>query len=381
MREYLLTFAVAAAVTFLALSPVRVFAVRYGFVHELRDRDVHRTPVPRLGGAGMFIGLAAALLLARDLPLLSRVVDTGSGTWKAVGSGALVICALGAIDDRWGLDALTKLVGQALAGAVMALQGVQLYYFPWPGHGTFVLDPLTGTLLTVVAVLVTVNAVNFVDGLDGLAAGIVGIAATATFIYAYVLAVQNHVERAVPAALVTAILAGICAGFLPHNTFPARIFMGDSGSMLLGLLLAAAMILLTGNFDPSLLSGLGVVPIFLPVLLPIAVIAVPFLDLCLAVVRRTRAGRSPFEADMQHLHHRLLLLGHSQTRAVMLLYGVTAVIAFGAVALALVSAMWAAALVAVSIVALAIVVMWPRRSRARASGPADSSVVASAGRD
>jgi UDP-GlcNAc:undecaprenyl-phosphate GlcNAc-1-phosphate transferase len=167
---------------------------------------------------------------------------------------------------------------------------------------------------------------------------------------------------------VTAILAGLCAGFLPHNTFPARIFMGDSGSMLLGLLLAAVMVLLTGNFDPSLLSGLGVVPIFLPVLLPIAVIAVPFLDLCLAVVRRTRAGRSPFEADMQHLHHRLLLLGHSQTRAVMLLYAITAVIAFGAVALALVSAMWAAALVGVGIVVLTIVIVWPRRRSAAPVG-------------
>jgi UDP-GlcNAc:undecaprenyl-phosphate GlcNAc-1-phosphate transferase len=259
---------------------------------------------------------------------------------------------------------LTKLVGQALAGAVMALQGVQLYYFPWPGHSTFVLDQLSGTLLTVVIVLVTVNAVNVVDGLDGLAAGIVAIAASATFIYAYVLSVQNGVERAVPAALVTAILAGLCLGFLPHNTFPARIFMGDSGSMLLGLLLAAGVVLLTGNFDPSLTSGLDAFPLVLPVLLPFAVIAVPFLDLLLAVVRRTRAGRSPFEADMQHLHHRLLLLGHSQTRAVVLMYSVTGVIAYGAVALALVPAVWAWVLVGLGVVGAGVVAVWPGRTRA-----------------
>jgi UDP-GlcNAc:undecaprenyl-phosphate/decaprenyl-phosphate GlcNAc-1-phosphate transferase len=364
VREYLLTLAVAAAVTYLSLAPVRAFAIRYGFVHELRDRDVHRTPVPRLGGVAMLMGLGAALLVARDLPLLSRVFDTGSGTWKAVASGAVIICGLGVIDDRWGLDALTKLVGQALAGAVMALQGVQLYYFPWPGHSTLVLDQLSGTLLTVVIVLVTVNAVNVVDGLDGLAAGIVGIAATAFFIYAYVLSVQNGIERAVPAALVTAILAGLCLGFLPYNTFPARIFMGDSGSMLLGLLLAAGLVLLTGNFDPSLLSGVESVPLFLPVLLPIAVIAVPFLDLLLAVVRRTRAGKSPFEADMQHLHHRLVQRGHSQTRAVLFMYGVTAVIAFGAVALALVSVGWAVILFCLGVTVLVLVAAWPRRRTA-----------------
>jgi UDP-GlcNAc:undecaprenyl-phosphate GlcNAc-1-phosphate transferase len=360
VREYLLTLTIAAAITYVSLTPVRMFAIRFGFVHELRDRDVHTTPVPRLGGIGMLIGLGAALLVARDLPLLSRVFDTGSGTWKAVATGALIICALGVIDDRWGLDALTKLVGQALAGAVMALMGVQLYYFPWPGHSTIVLDQMSGTLLTVVIVLVTVNAVNVVDGLDGLAAGIVGIAAVATFIYSYVLSVQNSVDRAVPAALVTAILAGVCIGFLPHNTFPARIFMGDSGSMLLGLLLAAAVVLLTGNFDPSLVTGLGVVPLFLPLLLPIAVIAVPFVDLLLAVVRRTRAGRSPFEADKQHLHHRLLELGHSQTRAVILMYAVTAVIAFGTVALALVSAVWAAVLVVAGVIGIVVVAGWPR---------------------
>jgi UDP-GlcNAc:undecaprenyl-phosphate/decaprenyl-phosphate GlcNAc-1-phosphate transferase len=372
VREYLLTLAVAATVTYLSLAPVRAFAIRFGFVHELRDRDVHRTPVPRLGGVAMLIGLGAALLVARDLPLLSRVFDTGAGTWKAVASGAVIICGLGVIDDRWGLDALTKLTGQALAGAVMALQGVQLYYFPWPGQSTFVLDQLTGTLLTVVIVLVTVNAVNVVDGLDGLATGIVGIAATATFIYAYVLSVQNHIERAVPAALVTAILAGLCLGFLPHNIFPARIFMGDSGSMLLGLLLAAGVVLLTGNFDPSLTSGLDAVPLFLPVILPFAVIAVPFLDLSLAVVRRTRAGRSPFEADMQHLHHRLLLLGHSQTRAVFLMYAVTAIIAFGAVALALVPAVWAGIVVAVGVAALVVFAVWPpgrRRRTAKLTSP------------
>jgi UDP-GlcNAc:undecaprenyl-phosphate GlcNAc-1-phosphate transferase len=164
-------------------------------------------------------------------------------------------------------------------------------------------------LLTVLVVVEAVNAINFVDGLDGLAAGIVGIGALAFFAYSYLLSFEYGFTRATLAALVSAILAGMCAGFLPHNINPARIFMGDTGSMLIGLLLASSVITLVGQLDPNVVPGPTFVPALLPILLPAAVMAVPLLDMLLAVVRRTRAGRSPFSPDKQHLHHRLLELG------------------------------------------------------------------------
>jgi UDP-GlcNAc:undecaprenyl-phosphate GlcNAc-1-phosphate transferase len=345
---------------------VRLFAMSHGFMAEVRDRDVHDEPIPRLGGLGMLFGFLAALLVASRLPLLSSVFGGTTSTWDALLLGAIIICAIGVVDDRWGLDALTKLAGQALAAGIMAVQGVQLLFLPWPGQ-TVVLGPAEGSLLTVLVVVVTVNAVNFVDGLDGLAAGIVGIASAAFFLYAYLLSVQNALDRATPAALVTAVLTGMCLGFLPHNTNPARIFMGDSGSMLIGLLLAAGLILLTGSVDPELVSGLGAVPAFLPFLIPAAVIAVPFLDLLLAVVRRTRAGRSPFAPDKQHLHHRLLEMGHSQRRAVLVMYAGTALVAFGSVALALVPVGWAVLVLALGALGLGLVVRWPRIVAARES--------------
>ena len=154
--------------------------------------------------------------------------------------GGGIIVLLGAIDDRWGLDALTKLAGQILAAGVMVLQGVQLLYLPVPRYGTLVLTPETGVPATVLLIVLTINAVNFVDGLDGLAAGVVGIAALAFFAYSYELSVVHRFDRATPPTLITAVLAGACLGFLPHNFNPARVFMGDSGSMLIGLMLAAA---------------------------------------------------------------------------------------------------------------------------------------------
>ena len=194
MREYLLTTFVAAAVTYLVAGPVRAVAVRFGVLAEVRDRDVHDVPIPRLGGVAMVVGLAAALLVASKMPLLRSVFATGDEP-KGVLLAAVVICLIGVVDDVWGLDAITKLAGQSLAAGLMALQGVQLLWLPGPGQ-TIALGPAEGTLITVLVVVVTVNAVNFVDGLDGLAAGIVGISASAFFLFSYLLSVQNAIERA-----------------------------------------------------------------------------------------------------------------------------------------------------------------------------------------
>jgi UDP-GlcNAc:undecaprenyl-phosphate/decaprenyl-phosphate GlcNAc-1-phosphate transferase len=248
-----------------------------------------------------------------------------------------MICALGVLDDLFELDALTKLGGQVLAAGFLVVNQVQYYNFQLPGHGQFSLLGPQGALLSVFVVVATVNAVNFVDGLDGLAAGVVAIGAVAFFAFAYKLADVNNETLAISAALLCAALGGACVGFLPHNFFPARIFMGDSGSMLIGLVLAGAAMTLTGQFamvdmtQGASGSQASLLPTLLPILLPISILIVPFADLVLAVVRRTRAGRSPFTPDKHHLHHRLLEIGHSHRRAVLIMWLWAGLIAFGAV--------------------------------------------------
>ncbi|MEU5024306.1 MraY family glycosyltransferase [Streptomyces milbemycinicus] len=340
MREYLLTLCITAAVTYLLTGPVRKFAIVVGAMPEIRARDVHREPTPRLGGIAMFGGLCAGLLVAAHLTNLKGVFEL-SNEPRALLSGAGLIWLLGVLDDKWGVDALIKLGGQMIAAGVMVLQGLTILWLPVPGVGPVSLTPWQGTLLTVALVVITINAVNFVDGLDGLASGMVCIAAAAFFMYAYRIWYGYGLEAAAPATLFAAILMGMCLGFLPHNIHPARIFMGDSGSMLIGLVLAAGAISITGQVDPDamkLFAGSetaavhATVPVYIPLLLPLTVIAVPFADLVLAIVRRTWRGQSPFAADRGHLHHRLLEIGHSHSRAVLIMYFWSALIAFGAVA-------------------------------------------------
>lgn len=346
MREYLLTLCVTAAVTYLLTGPVRKFAIAAGAMPEIRARDVHREPTPRLGGIAMFGGLCAGLLVAAHLANLKPVFEL-SNEPRALLSGAGLIWLLGVLDDKWGVDALVKLGGQMIAAGVMVLQGLTILWIPVPGVGNVSLTPMQGTLLTVALVVITINAVNFVDGLDGLASGMVCIAAAAFFVYAYRLWYGHNLEAAAPASLFAAVLMGMCLGFLPHNMHPARIFMGDSGSMLIGLVLAAGAISLTGQLDPDALKLFegseraavqATVPVYIPLLLPLTVIAVPVADLLLAIVRRTWKGQSPFAADRGHLHHRLLEIGHSHSRAVLIMYFWSALIAFGTVAYSVQSA-------------------------------------------
>ncbi|MFF4601447.1 MraY family glycosyltransferase [Streptomyces sp. NPDC001339] len=339
VREYLLTLCVTAAVTYLLTGPVRKFAIAAGAMPEIRARDVHREPTPRLGGIAMFGGLCAGLLVASHLANLKSVFDSNEP--RALLSGAALIWILGVLDDKWGVDALVKLGGQMIAAGVMVLQGLTILWIPVPGVGTVSLTPMQGTLLTVALVVITINAVNFVDGLDGLASGMVCIAAAAFFMYAYRMWFGYGIEAAAPATLFSVVLMGMCLGFLPHNMHPARIFMGDSGSMLIGLVMAAGAVSVTGQVDPDAFNlkagGLreathAMVPVYIPLLLPLTVIAVPVADLILAIVRRTWKGQSPFAADRGHLHHRLLEIGHSHSRAVLIMYFWSALIAFGAVA-------------------------------------------------
>ncbi|MFF6877921.1 MraY family glycosyltransferase [Streptomyces sp. NPDC012474] len=349
MREYLLTLCITAAVTYLLTGPVRKFAIVAGAMPEIRARDVHREPTPRLGGIAMFFGLCAGLLVADHLTNLSQVFET-SNEPRALLSGAAVIWLIGVLDDKFELGALIKLGGQMVAAGVMILQGLTILWLPIPGVGTVSVTPWQGNLLTVALVVITINAVNFVDGLDGLAAGMVCIAAAAFFLYTYRIWYGYGAEAAAPATLFSAVLMGMCLGFLPHNMHPARIFMGDSGSMLIGLVLAASAVSVTGQLDVEALNvDLGgsretthaMLPVFIPLLMPLTIIAIPAADLILAIVRRTWRGQSPFAADRGHLHHRLLEIGHSHSRAVLIMYFWSALIAFGALAYSVNSAsMW-----------------------------------------
>lgn len=335
MREYLLVFCVAAAVTYLLTPVARRFALRIGALARPRERDVHAVAIPRLGGLAMYAGVCAAFLVARSLPALSRVF-TYSDVQAVVLAGGLLVL-LGALDDRFDIDALTKLAGQVLAAGVMVLSGLQLLTLTLPGVGAVSLGQ-ESVVLTVLLALLTINALNFIDGLDGLAAGVGAIASLAFFAFSYSLSsgvITDGVaqDRIGPPTLIAIVLAGACVGFLPHNFNPARIFMGDSGSMLIGLMLAAAATSLTGQFNYATLPASASLPVLTVLLLPFAVLAVPFFDLALAVVRRTRAGRSPFSPDKAHLHHRLLEIGHSHRRAVLIMYFWTALLGFGAVAM------------------------------------------------
>ncbi|MER7052239.1 MraY family glycosyltransferase [Streptomyces sp. NPDC000351] len=369
MREYLLTLCITAAVTYLLTGPVRKFAIVAGAMPEIRARDVHREPTPRLGGIAMFFGLCAGLLVADHLTNLSEVFET-SNEPRALLSGAAVIWLIGVLDDKFEIDALIKLGGQMIAAGVMVVQGLTILWIPLPGVGTVALTQWQGTLLTVALVVITINAVNFVDGLDGLAAGMVCIAAAAFFMYAYRIWYSYGIEAAAPASLFAAILMGMCLGFLPHNMHPARIFMGDSGSMLIGLVLAAGAISVTGQVDPDLMNLFSgsernsvhqMVPVYIPLVMPLTIIAIPAADLILAIVRRTWRGQSPFAADRGHLHHRLLEIGHSHSRAVLIMYFFSALIAFGALAYSVNAAsMWIVLSVVILSAAGLVLLLLPR---------------------
>ncbi|MDQ3906669.1 MAG: undecaprenyl/decaprenyl-phosphate alpha-N-acetylglucosaminyl 1-phosphate transferase [Actinomycetota bacterium] len=340
LREYLLVGLTTAVVTFLLTGLARIFALHTGAVAMPRERDVHRAPIPRLGGVAMYGGILGGVLLSHQLPVLRRSFEFSGDVVGVLIAGGIIML-IGALDDRFELDSLTKFAGQVTAAGVLVLYGVQWFIFwvPWNGvagsvGSTLILGQDQAVLVTVALVVALINAMNFVDGLDGLAAGIGFIAAVAIGAFTLQLLYRSGGSVSVyPPTLIAALVAGACLGFLPHNFQPARIFMGDSGAMLIGLMLAAASTSASGKVDPNNYGATDALALFSPLLVMAAVLFVPLLDLLLAVIRRTRAGRSPFAADKLHLHHRLLEIGHSHRRAVLVIYLWAALLAFGAVAL------------------------------------------------
>jgi UDP-GlcNAc:undecaprenyl-phosphate GlcNAc-1-phosphate transferase len=375
VREYLLLVLVTAAVTYLLVPLVRVFALRIGAAPEVRDRDVHTVPTPRLGGLAMFGGMVAGLLVATQLPYVGdalRAGQTGQTVMALLAAGGLIVLT-GFLDDWLGMDAFVKLGGQIAAGGLLVYFGMYLPWLPLPRDmgGSYSLDSTLRTLITIMIVVVVINAVNFVDGLDGLAAGIVGIAALATFAYSIVLSQTSGGTRINVTAAIAAILIGMCLGFLPHNFNPAKIFMGDTGAMLIGLLLAASLITIMSSVETGQVEKINRFPVILPLLLPIVVVILPLADLIMAVVRRTSAGMSPFAPDRGHLHHRLLDIGHSHRRSVLIMYAWTFLFAFTIVGLSIGGVPLIVFPLIVLLAVAVLVIMALPRWRSRRSGDPD----------
>ena len=322
MREYLVTVLLAAIITYLITPFVRDLAIKSGAIAQIRSRDVHVEPTPRWGGLAMWLAMALTLVIVNYLPLVEK--SFGREATGIFLSGTFILF-IGMLDDRFDLDPITKFAGQALSAGILLIYGVQILWLPINGITT--LPTNIGQLLTVLFVMVVINAINFVDGLDGLATGIVMICAASFFAFSYLLAVVNGLNRAGAPSLITAIVIGLCLGFLPHNFHPAQIFMGDSGAMFLGLLISASAITLTGQVDASAITEESGGNVLLPLLLPFSILAIPLLDFMMAIVRRVKAGRSPFDADREHLHHRIMRLGLTQQRTTIILYFWTAMFA------------------------------------------------------
>jgi len=371
MLRYALVALIAATVTFGLSILVYKLGVRYRLHPQIRARDVHTRPTPRLGGVAMFGGVIVAFLVASQISFFDIVYAQPGKIW-AILAAALVIVAIGVVDDLVDLDWMIKLAGQILAGGLLAWQGVAIVSLPI--GGVTVGSAWMSLALTVFAVVLVMNAVNFIDGLDGLVAGVTIIGNGVFFIYSYLVVQQTSPSNYFNlASLISAIAVGVCVGLLPLNgrvsdRRPAKLFMGDSGAYLVGLLMATSAIAVTGQIDPieftATFGRSSLIPAFLPILLPVAILVVPFLDFALAVTRRLLAGKSPFSADRKHLHHRLLDMGHSHFHAVLIFYAWTTVVSVGGLLFFIAKPwMWALVFIGVGLVVCSVLTLAPLSRR------------------
>ncbi|MFG6443776.1 MraY family glycosyltransferase [Microbacterium sp. P07] len=330
MTQYLLVALFTAVVTFVLSIAVWRIGLKYKLYPAIRERDVHKNPTPRLGGIAMFLGVVAAFAVSSQHPFFS-VFWVNPWPVLALLLATLLIVLVGAADDLWDLDWMIKLGAQFLAAGIIAWYG-QLQILSLPIGGLSIGSSWVSFGLSIFAIVIVMNAVNFIDGLDGLVAGVCLIANGVFFAYTYMLVRDTgNTTYFNLASFIAAVLVGACLGFLPLNWGPAKLFMGDSGALMLGLLMASSAIAITGQLDPAVLDPeqLGrsqLLGAFIPILLPIVVVLLPLLDFGLAVIRRLRAGKSPFSPDRKHLHHRMLDMGHSDREAVLIFYAWTAVV-------------------------------------------------------
>lgn len=352
LRELGVVLLTALVFTYLTTGIVRSLVIRSGHLSEIRERDVHTVRKPQLGGLAMFTGFLIAVYLAQQLPALTRGFRPITPEMDAILVASAIIVFVGVIDDLYELDALSKLVGQVAAALAMSLMGLRwsILYLPIGDGTTLILDGAQSTILTTVFAVALMNAINFIDGIDGLASGVGMISGLATLAFALsILHDQGGAVAAYPPAIIAAGLVGMCAGFLPHNFAPSRIFMGDTGAMFIGLLLAAASTSASGKINMSLYGTADFIAAMSPIFVVLASVFIPMLDLIMAVTRRLARGQSPFTADRKHLHHRLLRMGHSQKQVVLVLYTWVGVVAFGAVGFTIFPPSWALIMLAVAI--------------------------------
>lgn len=309
----------SACVTYGLTPLVRKLAFKVGAVDIPKDeRRVHTKPIPRMGGLAIFIGFLLSYALFSDMEPLKM---------GAIIFGATLMVVTGIIDDIHEINAKTKLAFQLAAAVVLFSCGIRIEFFSNfinPEMGMIPLGWLSFPV-TIFWIVGITNTVNLIDGLDGLAAGISSIGAITLTLVALQfggqdIALAAHMNEV---ALLTIIIAGACIGFLPHNFNPARIFMGDAGSLLLGFLLASASV-------DGALKGTAVVAVAIPIL----ALGLPIFDTTFAILRRLMSGRSIAEADKGHLHHRLLQVGMNQKRAVLTLYLIAGLMGASAIFLA-----------------------------------------------
>jgi len=331
VKQYLFAIILTGAMSLMLSWGVWQLSMRFKLYPGIRERDVHTTPTPRLGGIAIFLAIALMALISRANPYFAPFWADPAPIISVLIASALIV-GVGAADDIWDLDWMIKLGAQFIAAGIITIGG-GLQIIALPIGGIMVGSSWISIVATMLVIVVVMNAVNFIDGLDGLLTGTVLIAAGVLFAYSYMLVRDTGGDNNFNlATFLAAVIVGACAGFLPLNWRPAKLFMGDSGALLLGLLLGTCTIAILSRITPEMLDPdtfgqsmlLGA---FIPILLlPIIIVIFPLTDFVLAVLRRMGAGKSPFAPDRKHLHHRMLDLGHSDRDSTLIFYAWTAVL-------------------------------------------------------
>ena len=326
LSGYLIVGASAAAATAVTTPIVGRVARAKGWMAEPDERRAHPVPTPNIGGVAFLVGLLVALVVAAQMDRFDPIVANNSEILGVIGA-ALIITVLGLFDDIREVSAPMKVTGTVFAGLALVWFGVTMFYFRVPFLDVFVLSDDWIPLFTVVWLVGMTQAVNLIDGLDGLAAGIVAIASGAFFAYSKHLEDLALLSEPNIGPLIAIITVGVCIGFLPFNFNPARIFMGDCGALLLGLMLAISTSVVGGRADPQLQNFSAQTYFFIaPLFIPLLILGVPIVDVLFAVLRRTISRQGLTTADRGHLHHRLIALGHGPRRAVVILWLWTALL-------------------------------------------------------
>ncbi len=322
MFDYVLVVAVAAVVTYVTTFAVRRLAPRIGAIVMPGGRKIHGRPTPTVGGIAMVLGFAVAMAVASRIGRF-HAVFSGSSEPLGVLLAGVVMAGVGLADDLRDVSAPAKVAGQVLSSSVLWVFGVTMFWFKVPFAGIVILSSSFTPLLTAIWVVAMANAINLIDGLDGLAGGVVAIASASFALYSLKLENLGQLPSSSIGPLIALLALGVCLGFLPHNFNPAKIFMGDTGAMFLGLLMAASTSVVGGR--TSDVSG-ETFFFFAPLFIPFVILGVPMFDMAFAIIRRTARRTGVSSPDKEHLHHRLYEMGHGPRRSVVILWAWTAIL-------------------------------------------------------